>query len=67
MVKPRTGSHQGKPWVIEEPSDPCPRSQDPKDQGVTVTEELKSAQWTFAVPGAENFKMLKASNFIDSA
>ena len=38
-------------------------------EGVMVTVELKqhTAQWTFVVPGAQNFKMLEASNFIYSA
>ena len=55
------------PWRSEQPCNPCPRSQDPKDQGMTLIVEWKSMQWTFVVPGAWNFQMPRASNSVESA
>ena len=72
MLRPRTSSLQGKSTLSEwgTLSSLSQKSRHQTIEGETVTGVLKqhTVQWTFVVPGAQNFvKMLKASNYTYSA
>ena len=57
------------PEWVRNPFIPVPEVWPPNNRGAMVTgvQKQHTVQWTFVVPGAQNFKMLEAMNFVYSA